>query len=452
MASYYIDPTMLRKANEGDAHSILGVIDMYFTYAVGLDIESRADINKEINDWYTKLLSSSTDPIYILKYANFLRYEIKDLAGAFEMKKIASSLCAQAMESLGADYYEGIPGVMAPDPDMARECWSKAENMKAVDAILNESKTKISDPYVYYYFSDADIGFSFAYREIEKATGLNYEELSSKERMLLQKKVYTEAFTEHHILEAAYRLYLLLWYKLRKHPDFVESEVAGEAFCWLSEAANNGYIPAMSELSAHYKNGIPGVLEPSEFMAGIYMSNYEERKAFCKALSEKVSADCYLEANRGDSECRRTIAKLFGKPYDYLNKSETGYLRCYHLLPDAMAGNLEAQELLADNLIRIQEINIGLQWRKKAADAGHLDSLKNLARNYEEGILGVLEADTAKGAEYRTLATDIEFPSPVIQYNLDSSDEPVMDTPSPSGKEISTPTKKKGLFNSLFGK
>lgn len=130
MNNINIDPNLQRRAESGDRDAIRKIIDHYYTFHKG-NIQERRPVSERILFWHKKLAAVSNDPDDWHKLGLFLRYEFNDYKeSAFWIKKAADAGHINAMGTIGADYYSGIPGVVRADPAMAQYWWDREEAAK----------------------------------------------------------------------------------------------------------------------------------------------------------------------------------------------------------------------------------------------------------------------------------------------------------------------------------
>lgn len=146
MANIYIDPYLEQSANNGNIESIRKIIDLYYKLNIGKSKAERRPNSLIIKSWYEKLVARSNDPEDWTHYANFLRVELDDVrSAALWTHKAAEAGHTKAMGSLGAYYYEGVPGVLPRDQSKADYWWTK-ESSGISDTYLSSPSPSYNAP------------------------------------------------------------------------------------------------------------------------------------------------------------------------------------------------------------------------------------------------------------------------------------------------------------------
>ncbi|MBQ9961298.1 MAG: hypothetical protein IJP00_05270 [Firmicutes bacterium] len=272
MSNIYIDPILLKDAENGSKHSIVAIIDLYNIHIDGAKGNEKSVLNAKLQEWKDKMSSTSAVPAYTSKYACF------------------------------------------------------------------------NNRFVYRSFAFADIGYIAPLEEIKQATGVDYESLSQMERLIFKKDIYIQCARRYLDGNAAYLLYKFLWNDLRNNDAFDSEQMAAEAIYWLTESAKLGYIAAARRMASLHRAGVAGLLEQSDSEAEEYEVQIDKQVEFYAGLASEIGDECYFAAQKGDSLCRGQIAKLFGKPYDYISSEELFCIRYAQLLVRAKAGDFKAQE------------------------------------------------------------------------------------------------------------
>ena len=387
-----------------------------------------------------------------------LRYLYHDAAGAFYwMKRSAEGGYPKAMASLGADYYEGIPGVVDKDTAQAQSWWDKEQ--KAEAAITNATNKIESDAYIALDAIEAEPDDFFWNRQIQSKAHIDYSTLPDGEKKYLKYAAYKSAALGANNAETKYRLYHLMLNEmlpiaLQSSDPTLVYETEQEAIDWLIRAAEDGHKRAMLTLCATYSAGgyqYPPA-DPDRKAYWLDATVYHEN--FCRAVGAQLGEQCLDDARRGNEACQSQVSQLFGKSYGDIIESEYLLMYCGSAWSDAQRGDAEAMSLVGSSLCHNYQPEDGLFWLQKAVDGGSDSAASHLWYFYKYGIPGVLERDPEKAEYYWQLKTSLEqAASPSSAATPAAATSTIASAPAAATEAAKpAPAKKKGLFGALFGK